>query len=168
MSPRPFYLLAVLLTLGGVALRFAPAESESVPARPRVAPDPVPGQGPRAIPEADRYAAIVKSNAFSPARTPPAVRFVPEGLRKDTQVVAPPKKRGPTEPPIRLFGITRGPGGAVALIEADPKVPGAELYRVGDDLRDGRVRFIGDSNVLIGRPSGRLELTLPSPRGRKR
>jgi hypothetical protein len=168
MGPRAFYLLAVLLTLGGIALRFAPAESESVPARAHVAPDPVPNQGARAIPEVDRYASIVKSNAFSPARTPPAVRFVPEGLRKDTQVVAPPKKRAPAEPQIRLFGVTRGPGGAVALIEADPKVPGAELYRVGDDLRDGRVRFIGDSSVLIARPSGRLELTLPSPRGRKR
>ena len=92
---------------------------------------------------------------------------MPEGLRKDTQVVAPPKRK-PAEPAIKLFGITRGPGGAVALIDADPKVPGAELYRVGDELRDGRVRFISDSTVLVARPSGRLVLRLPSTDGRKR
>jgi hypothetical protein len=161
-------MVAAALALAALALRLAPAASVAQPSRSVVAPRPVSGQPARSIPEPERYASIVKANAFAPTRAAPPVRFVPEGLRKDTQVVAPPKKRKPAEPPIKLFGITRGPGGAVALIEADPKVPGAELYRVGDDLRDGRVRHIGDSAVLVGRPSGRLVLHLPSVDGRKR
>ena len=69
-----------------------------------------------------------------------AVRFVPEGLRRDTVPVAR-APRKPAEPSARLFGISRGPGGAVALIDADPDVPGAEVYRIGDTVRGGRVIY---------------------------
>jgi hypothetical protein len=60
-----------------------------------------------------------------------------------------------------LFGISRGPGGAVALIDADPAVPGAEIYEIGDAVRDGRLSAIGESTVTLTRPSGPLVLRLP-------
>ena len=75
--------------------------------------------------------------------------------------------RKPADTPARLFGITRGPGGAVAVIDADPAVPGAEIYRVGDQVRGGRVTAIGDSTVVLSRPSGPLVLRLPDAGARR-
>ena len=40
-------------------------------------------------------------------------------------------------------------------------VPGAEVYRVGDEVRGGRITTIGDSTVVLTRPSGPLVLRLP-------
>jgi hypothetical protein len=62
---------------------------------------------------------------------------------------------------MHLYGITKGPGGAVALIDADPRIPGAEVYRVGDEVRGGRIAAVTDSTVVIARPSGPLTLRLP-------
>jgi hypothetical protein len=49
----------------------------------------------------------------------------------------------------------------VALIDADPRIPGAEVYRVGDEVRGGRIAAVTDSTVVIARPSGPLTLRLP-------
>ena len=165
---RLLYAAALLFTAVGAALRLAPVTApEPAGAAPSVAGAPAATGAPR-LPElgADRYAAIVTSNAFSPRRTPPAKRFVPEGMRRDTQTVARPARK-PREPEPRLYGITRGPGGAVALIDADPAVPGAEVYEVGDEVRGGRLTAIGDSTVVLTRPSGRLVLRLPAAAERR-
>jgi hypothetical protein len=160
-DPRPFYLAAVLFAAMGAALRLVPVwpagAAESAPLPVPAAAAAVPR---RVAPDTARDAAIVASNPFSPDRKAPARRFVPEGLRRDTVPVAR-ERKAPRETPPRLFGITRGPGGAVALIDGDPAVPGAEVYEVGDPVRDGRVTAIGDSTVTLSRPSGPLVLRLP-------
>ena len=160
IGPRPFYLIAALCTAAGIALRFVPVTSAEVA---DVAPlAPAATAVPRAAPPDDpgRYAAIAASNAFSADRKAPKVRWVPEGLRKDTVKVAKTPKK-PPEPTARLFGISRGPGGTVALIDADPDVPGAEVYRVGDVLRAGRISNISETTVTLSRSSGPLVLHLP-------
>ena len=122
---RLLYAAALLFTAAGAALRLAPVTApDPAGAAPGVAGASAATASPR-LPEVavDRYAAIVTSNAFSPRRAPPATRFVPEGMRRDTQTVARPAPK-PREAELRLYGITRGPGGAVALIDADPAVPG--------------------------------------------
>jgi hypothetical protein len=160
IATRPFYVAGVLFTTAGAALRLAPVgapeptDSAPIAAAATVVPRQQPSVG------ADRFAAIVASNAFSAGRTAPPTRLIPEGLRRDTQPAARPARK-PRQIPARLFGITRGPGGAVALIDADPAIPGAEVYRVGDAVRDGRLTAIGDSTVVLTRPSGRLVLRLP-------
>jgi hypothetical protein len=111
--------------------------------------------------DAAPYAAIVAGNLFSPTRAPPAVRFTPN---RPTGAAAPtPKpKPKPASPGIRLFGITKGPNGAVALIDADPKIKGAEIYRVGDRVAGSPISAISDSTVVIARPSGPFVLHLRS------
>ncbi len=69
----------------------------------------------------------------------------------------------------RLYGVTLRANGAVALIDADPAVPGAEIYRVGDPIAGGRLVEIGAVSVVIERRSGRQVIRLetePSVRGR--
>ena len=159
MSPRVLYVAAALFAAGGAALRLVPVSAAEAGGTTSMATPA--GAAPRpASADSQRFTAIITSNAFSATRTAPAVRFVPEGLRKEPQPVAR-EPRKPREPPVLLFGITRGPGGAVALIDADPAVPGAEVYRVGDVVRDGRLASIGDSTVVLTRPSGRVVLRLP-------
>jgi hypothetical protein len=160
ISPRLLYLAAGVFAVAGVALRVAPVElpgpNDAVPAVPAASPSPPASEAAAR----ERYGALVSSNAFAAARTAPTKRWVPEGLRRDT---APPPKapRKPPEPVARLFGITRGPGGAVALIDADPDVPGAEVYRVGDTVHGGRLSNISESTVTVTRPSGPVVLRLP-------
>jgi hypothetical protein len=115
--------------------------------------------------DAAPYAAIVAGNIFSPTRTAPAVRFTPNRPAGGA-VPAPPKPK-PAGPGIRLFGITKGPGAAVALIDADPKIKGAEIYRVGDRVAGSTISAISDSTVVITRPSGPLVLHLRSAAKKK-
>jgi len=60
-----------------------------------------------------------------------------------------------------------GAEGAVALIDADPNVPGAEIYRVGDLVAGARLVAITDSSVTLAQPSGPLVLRL-QPAARRR
>ena len=164
---RALYAAAALFGAGGLALQYAPA---LLPASARAEPVGVPpaAEAPPRPAEVgqSRFAPIVAKNAFSADRAAPKVRFVPEGLRRDT--AAPPRApRKAAEPPVRLFGISRGPGGAVALIDADPKVPGAEVYQLGDEIRGGRITNISETTVTLTRPSGTTVLHLPDARERR-
>lgn len=105
------------------------------------------------------YEAVVAANIFSPTRAAPRVRFTPVGLTggHPTRPVA----RGPV---VQLYGITLGPQGAVALIHADPKIPGAQIYRIGDLVAGARLVAMTDSTVTLAQPSGPLVLRLASPR----
>jgi hypothetical protein len=160
IAARWFYFAAATFTAGGTALRLAPASAPEVTGTASVAAG-TPGVPPRpSFADSQRYAAVVAANAFSASRTAPETRFIPEGLRKEAPpVVREPRK--PREVPVLLFGISRGPGGAVALIDADPAVPGAEVYRLGETVRDGRLTALGDTTVVLTRPSGRVVLRLP-------
>jgi hypothetical protein len=116
--------------------------------------------------DAGMYARIAAANVFSQARTPPTVRFVPEGRPAPTP--AGDAKPKPQQPVFRLFGITVAAKGAIALIEANPKIRGAELYRVGDTLGGSPITAITDSTVVIRRASGPLILRLPPAAQRRK
>ena len=114
-----------------------------------------------AVPATD-YESIVAANIFSQTRAAPSVRFVPAGqaVKRAAPAAAP---RGPT---LKLYGITLSPQGAVALIDADPKVPGAEIYHLGDLVAGARLVAMTDSSVTLAKPSGPLVLRLPPARRR--
>lgn len=165
---RSLYLVAALCGAAGVMLRLAPAGvplpvAGAVPATGTSPARPTPMAAAPSLDGAGAYDEIIVSNVFSSTRAAPTARFVPEGLRKDTGAAAPRAK--PAAAPIRLYGITRGAEGAVALIDADPDIPGAEVYRVGDQVRGARISAITDSTVVLGRPSGSVVLRLPVTEG---
>jgi len=106
------------------------------------------------------FQAVVISNIFSPERAPPRSRYRPRGIGAG-QVDAPspaPVRKAPHGP--RLYGVTLRANGAVALIDADPAIPGAEIYRVGDPIAGGRLVEIGAASVVIERRSGRQVIRL--------
>ena len=107
--------------------------------------------------EADGYANVIEGNIFSPSRQAPATRQAPS-------VDEPPLVRPPRR--LRLSGIVRGPDGIVALIDADPAIPGAELYRLGDQVGPYRVEEATDSVVVLRGASGTQVLRLDSGPGR--
>src|SRR2546425_8518582 len=154
---RTLSAAAVVLGLLGLWLRFSRSPL------PQVAAAPLPlrtaGQAataPSGATAAPRYEAIVAANIFSQTRSAPLVRFAPAG--RAARGTASPSRR----PALKLFGITVGPQGAVALIDGDPKIPGAEIYRVGDAVAGARLVAITDSTVTLAQPSGPLLLRLPS------
>ncbi len=154
---RALSAAAVVLGLLGLWLRL----SRSALPQAAAAPLPLrsagqPAAAPASATAAPRYEAIVAANIFSQTRTAPLVRFTPAG--RAARGTASASRR----PPLKLYGITVGPQGAVALIDADPKIPGAEIYRVGDLVAGARLVAITDSTVTLAQPSGPLILRLPS------
>jgi hypothetical protein len=157
-SPRPLYAGAFGFALLALALRLAPAPHPGA-VTPVEVRQPARGPALHALDEdAAPYTAIVAGNIFSPTRVPPAVRFTPN--RPAGGAAPTPPRPKPAGPGIRLFGITKGPEGAVALIDADPKIKGAEIYRAGDRVAGSPISAINDSTVVIARPSGPLILRL--------
>jgi len=151
---RSLFVAAATLLVAGLGLRLAPTPLPRAEAAPLAVPAAAhPDGAPTSTPPIPRYDPIVAANIFSPDRTAPAVRFSIPG-----RAAAAPTK--PREPTLRLYGITAGPQGAVALIDADPKVPGAEIYHVGDRVAGARVLAITDSTVTLAEPSGPLVLRL--------
>jgi hypothetical protein len=167
-ATRLLWLAAAVCGLGGAALRVAPpAPVASTPAAPAGARAPALARpaGRRAPPaDAAREAPVVQSNIFSASRTPPEKRYSPNAVDS-----APPKPKAkkPAPPPIRVFGITKDARGGIAIIEADPKVRGPELYRLGDRLAGGRIASITDSSVIVVRPGGKVILPLVARERRK-
>ena len=158
---RSLCVAAAALLVAGLGLRLAPTPLPRAEAAPLTLPAAAhPDGAPTSTPPVPRYDAIVAANIFSPDRTPPAVRFSIPG-----RAAAAPTK--PREPTLRLFGITVGAQGAVAIIDADPTIPGAEIYHVGDLVAGARVLAITDSTVTLAEPSGPLVLRL-QPVARRR
>jgi len=159
-SPGALYVGALGFGLVALGLRVAPTPRPEAVAPADLPPATRPAAA-RALHENPAlYAAIVAGNIFSPSRAAPAVRFTPN--RPTGPAKAAPPKPKPSGPVIRLFGITKGLNGAVALIDADPKIKGAEIYRVGDRVGGSPISAINDSTVVIARPSGPLVLHLRS------
>src|SRR2546422_5347920 len=132
---RALSVAAVVLGLLGLWLRFSRSPLPQAAAAPLpLRPAGQAATAPAGARPAPRYEAIVAANIFSQARTAPLVRFAPAGraVRGTASAAA--------RPPLKLYGITVGPQGAVALIDADPKIPGAEIYRVGDLVAGSRGR----------------------------
>ena len=162
IAHRALYGTALGFGLVGIAFRVHPPRLPAAPPAPPILTRPQPRAS--SSPEvATAYAPIATTNAFSPDRTPPAKRFSPDG-RTDTGAPASPRARPRVaRPAVHLYGITRSVDGAVALIEADPKIPGAELYRVGERVGGARLAAISDSTVELQGRGGRVVLRLPQP-----
>jgi hypothetical protein len=153
---RALYAAAAALVLIGLGVRLAPTSAAAVrplaaDAIPRttVAPAEPSAQTLRSAQE------IVAMNVFAQSRTPPKVRYTPPELARKEAAPVRRRVRAPAPPPFHVVGTVMGPLGATALIEADPKVPGAEVYRVGDRVGGGRLAAISDSTIVLDGPKGR-------------
>jgi len=106
------------------------------------------------------YEEIARANVFAPERTPPRTRYTPPGARSQSAPMA------GDATTLRLYGLAAGSGGAVALIDADPRIPGAEIYRVGDRVGPYRLESIADTFVVLAGPAGGRTLRLQAPQRR--
>ena len=157
---RGLYVASAAFLVAGLGLRLAPTSLPLAGATPLPVPaDAQPAAAPTSLPAVAGYDAIVAANIFSQDRTAPSVRYVPPG-----RAAPPTKPRGPT---LRLYGITVGTQGAVAIIDGDPKTPGGGIYRLGDLVAGARLVAITDSTVTLAEPSGPLVLRLQPAPGRK-
>lgn len=184
MAYRVLQALAAALVVVTLALLAWPP---SVPPLPPVPPASIEAASPPAAAPALSDPAlsdpalsdsIVLHDIFSRTRRPPRTRYAPAagGVAGDAPTSWAPQPPADTtgapagssgaagdEPSAqapRLYGVVAGALGATALIDLDPTVPGAELYRAGDTRGGWRVVAIaGDSVVLTG-PRGRRVLHL--------
>jgi hypothetical protein len=168
MTPRRTNVLfgsaGALVLLALVAFVIPPG---SIEPREPLEPANVPGVTPSPSEDAAAllsYQEIVGSNIFAADRSPPATRYVPPELA--AQPTAPVRTQA-APPRLRLYGVATGPSGAVALIDADLSIPGAEIYRLGDSVRDFTLEEIADTYVVLRGPSGSLTLPLETPRSRR-
>lgn len=166
LTPRTLYGVAGVFLVLGLGLRVAPARLPAAGAANGLPAAAHPSDPASTVGDESSYAPVAAANVFSQTRTPPKVRFVPEGRSEPAPAPTARQKRRP--PALRLYGITAGARGTIALIDADPKIPGAELYRVGDRVGGARITSITDSTVVISRAGGPLILRLPSSRRSRR
>jgi hypothetical protein len=167
MSPeavRWAWIATAILALVGVALRVAPA---SVPAVPVEAPAPYqvpePPTGEEQAATLLSFQRIVTDNLFTQDRSAAEERYTPpELMPPDTAPTQTTRPQPATRPALRLYGTAVGPEGSVALIDADPGIPGAEVYRVGDLVDGARLVEVQETAVVLEGASGRFTLTLPS------
>ena len=153
---RMLYAVAAVLGMVGLFLRLAPprvgAGRDTAVQDTRVDSAAVkttretPGTG----------ALIVGGNIFSVSRSAPRVRYVPSDLSPSP----PSARRAPSASAagLRLVGTISG---TAALIDADPAVRGAEIYRIGDLVRGKRIAAVSESTVVLEGPAGRTILRLP-------
>jgi len=163
-SAGTLYAIAALLAVAAAALHLVPP----VVRLPSVAV--ADGGGAPAVLDPSAQAAallsfeeIVRADMFIPDRQPPRERYIPPELRIAATADRP---SGPPLPRLQLFGVATGPTGAVALIDANPVIPGAEIYRLGDRVSIYRLESISDTLVVLRGDSGVRRLRLESPSGR--
>jgi hypothetical protein len=158
---RALYIGASLLMVAGAILRLLPVRTTAEPIQPLTLSTPQAGGNPSEQAQALlSYHGIVSEDLFNAEREAPPSRYVPPELETappEPQPIATPPRRSP-----RLFGVAVGPDGAVALIDADPRIPGAEVYRPGDSVGDARLVEVSDTAVILQGPAGRQVLRLPS------
>jgi hypothetical protein len=158
------YVIAAALLVAAGALRLVPP----VIRLPVVPAADSTGAPPTRDPSAQAAALlsfeeIVRTDMFSAARQAPPDRYIPPELRS---AAGPERPAGPRVPRLQLFGVATGPTGAVALIDANPAIPGAEIYRLGDRVSIYRLEMISDTLVVLRSDSGVRRLRLESPSGR--
>lgn len=165
LATRALYATAAFLVLLGVVLFLAlsttarQAVGAGTHAGATSAAQGSTGTARRAdAPPPESFALVVDSNMFSPGRSAPRVRFT---IRPATADSVPAALRAPSAPALRVYGITLRATDSTALIDADPRVPGAEMYRVGATLPNGSLIVeMTDSTVVVQGPRGRQVLRL--------
>jgi hypothetical protein len=99
--------------------------------------------------------AIVAGNIFSASRSAPRERYTPPDLVASRETVR--VRPRPVASGLRLFGTVSG---TAALIDANPAVPGAEIYQIGDVVTGKRILAVTESTVVLEGPAGRAVLRL--------
>jgi hypothetical protein len=153
-ATRLLWPAAAGFALVAVVFRVTPptAPAASTPTMPR--PQPL-----AAVPALESGTEIAATNMFAANHRPPAHRFLPRGFE--------PPVSAPRPSPVVLYGVTLAAADPLALIDADPKVPGAEIYRVGQQVRDARLVAITDSTVTLAPLSGGPAFDLHLRRARR-
>jgi hypothetical protein len=167
--------LAVAFAVAGLLalswpVRLPTASAGGVPALPGA------GAGARAAPDTGLAQTIVAENMFSSARRPPASRYVPSRddvaptVVSDAGTVMPSDTAAvPSGDPVpHLYGTIVGPEGPQALLRLDASIAEPRLYRVGDRAGGFRVDSIGERDVTLAGPRGKVVLRLNSPEDRAR
>lgn len=100
---------------------------------------------------------VVATDVFAARRSAPRAKYSADPVSEPvTQAVVVPAK-----PAVRLYGTGMTGGQATAILDADPAVPGAEIYHVGDALfGGGRVVSIEADHVVIETSRGRERLRM--------
>lgn len=145
------YAVAAVFALMGLVLRALPSRVEPPDLPPVVAVSPTLDTLPAPPAQGD----LARANPFSPERAPPAVRYAPGGRPRPHVATTAPR------PGFHLVGTFQTASGTVALIDADPATPGAEMYHVGDMVGDSRLISVDDTSVVLQGPLGRRVLRLP-------
>lgn len=155
MNPtRLLWPAAAGLALAAIAFRAMP------PTRPAAGVPIIPQPQPLAsVPALESGTEIVATNMFAASRRPPQRRFLPRGFE--------PPVSAPAPAPIVLYGVTLAAADPLALIDADPRIPGAEIYRIGQPVRDARLVAITDSTVTLAPLSGAPAFVLHLRRSRR-
>jgi hypothetical protein len=152
---RLLYGTAAILLLLGLALRIAPARvgahQEWTAPRPQSGPDIT--KTPREA--AGKGDAIAAGNIFSVSRSAPRVRYTPPDLVAGSETVRARPRRAAAG--LKLFGTVSA---TAALIDANPAVPGAEIYQIGDVVGGKRIRAVTESTVVLEGSTGRTVLRL--------
>ena len=157
------YAAAAVLALAGVTLRVVPVSVPTVSVEPDTTfPLPERPTGEEQAATLLSFNDIVNGNLFDATRSAAEERYTPPELAGPTPTEPAPSRAGPTRPALRLFGTAVGPEGSVALIDADPAVPGAEVYRVGDRVRGAQLIEIRDAAVVLEGANGRFVLSMPT------
>jgi Type II secretion system protein C len=167
---RVLYVAAAGLTLFALTTLVTwrpPAPATTIASAETLSAGPSSAAAAASAPDSLTIGQIVSANIFSPERTPPRRRYAPPSV---TAVQAPSSDTLPAgPPPIRLYGVTMSAsGGGVALIEADPKIPGAEVYRIGDDVRAARLAALSESTAVLEWPDGGRTVLRLIPRSARR
>jgi len=112
-------------------------------------------------PGPEAYGEVVERSILSPTRQAPATRRTPGGQSAPARA-----SEGTHQRRLHLSGIVRGADGYVVLIDADPAIPGSELYRLGDRVGPYRLVEATDSSVVLRGASGAQVLRFESLPGR--
>lgn len=158
-TSRALYGAALVFLLTGLMLRMVPAPIGAMQPQTSRGGDSA-TVGPKAAakdPTADSV--VIGGNIFSASRSAPRERYVPPDLAPAR--VARRARPMPTSPRLRLMGTVSG---TAALIDANPSIPGAEIYQIGDVVDGKRIAAVSESTVVLEGASGRTVLRLQPAR----
>jgi hypothetical protein len=155
-ATRVLYGAAATLFLAGLAVRLMPAPLPASQSAERGLASQSSGVARVAPAERGADSTIVSGNIFSLSRSAPAVRYTPPDLAAPAPAARPRAVRSGT-PGLRLLGTVSG---TAALVDANPEIPGAEIYQIGDVIRGKRLVAVLDSSAVLEGPTGRTVLRL--------
>jgi hypothetical protein len=153
------YAVAGFFLLAGLVLRVLPAPGLPSRAQTPASRSRLEGKSrPTPRPVQDDTT-IINGNIFSASRSAPRMRYTPPDLAPSPELARPVARAA--SPGLHLLGTVSG---TAALMDADPKIPGAEIYQIGDVIRGKRLVAVLDSTAVLEGPTGRTVLKLQQPK----